>query len=162
MRNAVFAHPFARQILSSGKPEQTIIWNDEETGLNCKGRIDWLPDMVTENVLVDLKTTSDASLKGFTRSCVDYGYAKQAGMYLDGVIKATGAVFDAFIFIAVEPGPPYRTEVYVMDVRFIQWGYTEYRRLLNLEAKCRRSGFYPHYQEASATDLVIPGYLNQK
>lgn len=157
IREAVLTHPFAKKILSEGKPELTIIWDDEETGLKCKGRIDWMPG--NNGVLVDLKTTRDASPEKFTRSCIDYGYAKQAGMYIDGIMKATGEVFDSFIFIAVETEPPYRTEVYVMDMRFIEWGYMQYRRLLNLEAKCRKEGFYPHYQESSAYDLVMPGYI---
>lgn len=160
IRNAVFAHPFAKKILSEGKPELTIIWDDEESGLKCKGRIDWMPER--NGVLVDLKTTRDASLDKFTRSCIDYGYAKQAGMYIDGMMKATGEVFDSFIFIAVETVPPYHTEVHVMDMRFIEWGYLEYRRLLYLEAKCRKEGFYPHYTEPSALDLVMPGYLARK
>ena len=161
IRNAVFAHPFAKKILSEGTAEQTIIWDDEESGLKCKGRIDWIPTG-SNGVLVDLKTTRDASLEKFTRSCIDYGYAKQAGMYIDGIMKATGEVFDSFIFIAVETEPPYHAEVHVMDMRFIEWGYLEYRRLLYLEAKCRKEGYYPHFTEASALDLVMPGYLSRK
>ena len=161
IRNAVFAHPFAKKILAEGKAESTIIWDDQESGLKCKSRIDWIPAR-SNGVLVDLKTTWDASLDKFTRSCIDYGYAKQAGMYIDGIMKATGEVFDSFIFIAVETEPPYHTEVHVMDMRFIEWGYLEYRRLLYLEAKCRKEGFYPHYTEASALDLVMPGYLSRK
>ena len=166
IRNAVFTHPFAKEILSEGRSELTIVWDDEETDLKCKGRIDWIPSG-NKRVIAELKTTRDASTKGFTRSCLNeeyggYGYAKQAGMYIDGSMKATGEVFDSFIFITVETEPPYRTEVHVMDMRFIEWGYLEYRRLLYLEAKCRKEGYYPHYQEASALDLVMPGYLTRK
>ncbi len=161
IRRAVLAHPFAKKILSEGKPEQTIIWDDDESGLKCKGRIDWIPGN-GNGVLVDLKTTRDASSEKFIRSCIDYGYAKQAGMYIDGIMKATGEVFDSFMFIAVETEPPYHTEVHVMDMRFIEWGYLEYRRLLYLEAKCRKEGYYPHFTEASALDLVMPGYLARK
>lgn len=161
IRDAVFTHPFAKKILSEGKAESTIIWEDEESGLKCKGRIDWMPTG-NNGVLVDLKTTRDASSEKFTRSCIDYGYAKQAGMYIDGMMKATGEILDSFIFIAVETEPPYHTEVHVMDMRFIEWGYLEYRRLLYLEAKCRKEGYYPHYTESSALDLVMPGYLARK
>jgi len=156
---AVFEHPTAKVLLKDGASEQTIIWNDHETGLTCKSRIDRVPHDI-DRVLVDLKTTRDASERAFIRSCVSYGYIRQAAMYQEGYYFAADAEIDKFVFIAVEPEPPYRVEVYDVDSDFLGWGYEEFHRLLRIEKECRIKGVYPHYQNAGAQVLVKPGYLN--
>lgn len=156
--DAVMNHKFASTILAQGISEQTVIWQDEATGIWCKCR----PDRIPTNgagVLVDLKTTSDASEYGFGRSVSSYGYARQAAMYLDGANAASGNDFDAFIFVAVEKEFPYRVETYLLDAEYIQWGRSDYRRLLNVELECREKGAWPNYQSDVLITLFKPGYL---
>lgn len=65
MGRAVFSHPAAAMLLAfKGKAETSWFWTDEKTGLECKCRPDWLLD--DGSVIVDLKTTEDASLGGFS------------------------------------------------------------------------------------------------
>lgn len=158
MRDAVYQHPFARMILAEGKSEQTVLWTDERTGIKCQCR----PDRIPSNgagVLVDLKTTMDAGEYGFGRSVAGYGYARQASFYLDGYNAATGADADAFIFIAVEKGEPFRVETYLLDPEFIKFGRWDYQRLLNIELQCRESGQYPNRQSDELVTLYCPKYL---
>ena len=158
MREAVYQHPFARMVLADGKSEQTVIWADSATGIKCKCR----PDRIPSNgagVLVDLKTTTDAGEYGFGRSVANYGYARQAAMYLDGINAASGSDFDAFVFVAVEKEPPYRVEVYELDPEFIEWGRMDYQRLLQIEAQCREQGEYPNRQSNEMITLYKPKYL---
>ena len=155
---AVQQHPFAKAILAEGKSEQTVIWNDVDTGIMCKCR----PDRIPTNgagVLVDLKTTQDAGEYGFGRSVASYGYARQAAMYLDGVNAATGSNFDAFVFVAVEKEAPYRVETYLLDEEFIEYGRYDYKRLLEIEQECRLRGEYPNRQSNELITLYKPGYL---
>lgn len=158
MDNAIKTHPFAKRILASGISEQTVIWVDEETGIKCKCR----PDRTApHNTLVDLKKTKDAGSHAFQRSIVTYGYARQAGMYLEGISIATKKNYDSFCFIAVEDVEPYRVEVYTLDQQFVAWGAREFHRLLNLEKKCRESKKYPHYKTGGAVNIFKPSYLGE-
>jgi hypothetical protein len=158
MSTAVHKHPFAKAILSGGKSEQTVIWTDPDTGINCKCRPDRIPNE-SSGVLVDLKSTSGAGEYEFGRSVVSYGYARQAAMYLDGVNAATGSNFDAFIFVAVEKTAPFRVETYLLDEDFIGFGRSDYKRLLQIELDCRARGSYPNRQSDNLITLYKPGYL---
>ena len=155
---AVKEHPWASKLLAENVSEQTVIWEDKGTGLLCKSRPDSVPDE-GKMALIDLKTTADASELAFTRSVIKYGYTRQAAMYLDGYNAATGSKADAFIFVAVETEPPYRTEVYLLDDDFISWGREEYKRLLAIEKKCRTEKSYPHYATPNIVQIFKPAYL---
>ena len=41
MAESVHFHPLARDLLSVGSAEQTMMWNDKQTDVLMKGRIDW-------------------------------------------------------------------------------------------------------------------------
>src|SRR5574337_375757 len=157
VNEAVYSHPFAAKLLAENVTEQTILWLDKDTGLLCKARPDAVPDEGKMS-LIDLKTTSDASFEGFTRSIAKYGYARQAAFYTDGYRQATGANIDSFWFIAVETEAPYRTEVYYLDSDFIAWGREKYKALLAIEKKCAGQKSYPHYKHDFET-IFKPAYL---
>ena len=160
MDKSIKGHPFASELMKKGVSEQTIIWQDEETGLLCKVRPDRTP-AGEKGVILDLKKTRDAGEHSFQSSCVKYGYARAAAMYMEGYSKATGILYADLIFtlIAVEDTPPYRIEVYPMSTDFIQYGWTEMHRLLRIEYKCRKNNHWPNYQNAGAQELQKPGYL---
>jgi exodeoxyribonuclease VIII len=158
IRDALNQHPFAKTILKEGISEQTVIWNDSTTGIRCKCRPDRIPSN-GRGVIVDLKTTSDAGEYAFSRSVVNYGYARQAALYLDGYNAAAGADVDAFVFVTVEKTAPYRVATYLLDDDFIRWGRDEYRRLLQVEQQCREEKYYPNYLSADLLTLYKPNYL---
>lgn len=156
--NAVYRHPWASRLLAENVTEQTVIWQDSETGLTCKARPDAVPDE-GKLILADLKTTTDADEFAFTRSIVKYGYARQAAFYLDGYNAARGTQLDTFIIIAVETEAPYRTEVYLLDEDLIQYGRDQYKRILQIEQRCRAENSYPHYATPQMVTLYKPNYL---
>jgi len=159
MRKALMKHPFAPKLLAEGVSEQTVIWQDAGTGLLCKCRPDRIPSG-NKGVLVDLKTCSCAGEYEFGRDVVKYGYDLQAAYYLGGIQAATGTKFDAFCFIAIEKEAPYRTETYILDAEFIARGWSEYRRLMNIEAECRAKGVWPNYKGVgNLATLYKPNYL---
>ena len=158
IRKAVFAHPMARKLLAGGVQEQTLIWEDKETGLLCKGRPDFVPGKDTFT-LIDLKTARNVGERAFTRSIIDYGYARQGAFYIDGYGATTKIYIDAFVIIAVEPEPPHRVECYVVDDEFITWGRSEYKRLLRIHKRCKETGVFPHYQNEGITQIYKPTWL---
>jgi hypothetical protein len=160
MDKAVYRHPFACELLKNGISETSIFWDDTDTGLPCKVRPDRIPDG-NKGVILDLKSTANAAPVPFRNDCVKFGYAREGGMYLEGLCKVTGAIFNDLIFalIAVEKKEPYRVEVYTLDVEFVDYGFKEFKRLLYLEKQCRDNNFWPHYVNAGAETLTRPAYL---
>ncbi|MGI9412150.1 MAG: PD-(D/E)XK nuclease-like domain-containing protein, partial [Hyphomicrobiales bacterium] len=79
--------------------ETTILWDDVGTELALKARLDiWTRD---SNVVLDVKTSSDASPAAFARSCARYGYHLQDAMYTAAVTEATGNDPGPVVFLVV-------------------------------------------------------------
>jgi len=155
MASSVGSHPAAQKLLSEGKPEQSVFWKDADTGLWCKARPDWM----SGDVVVDLKTTNDASHRSFARSCVSYGYARQAAFYCDGLHAVTGEMPSHFYFIVVEKVEPYRVECYELSPEFLSWGRKEYDRLLEAYSWCIYDDSCPPYQSQDVQEIPLPSYL---
>jgi len=146
MAEAVWAHPAAAMLLHwQGKAETTHMWMDEPSGLQCKCRPDWLTN--DGCLIVDLKTTEDASPQGFRKSIANFRYHVQASWYLDGIKQATGHRPDQFIFVVVEKKPPYCCAVYAADQEMIEIGGQHARRDLMRLAECHKAGRWPGYSE---------------
>lgn len=147
IQQAVHTHPAAAKALA-GRPtiEQSIFWDVD--GIACRCR----PDAVTERgVIVDLKTTRDASPEGFAKSIAQYRYHVQAAFYSDGYRAAFGEAPRGFVFIAVETEPPYLVAVYVASEAMTQRGRIDYQTDLDTFRRCQESGTWPGYSDAPLT-----------
>lgn len=160
MANAVHSHPAAGALLTGcpGEAEKSVYWNDATTGVLCRCRPDWWRD---DNVIVDLKTTEDASPEGFAKSMANYRYDVQAAYYLDGVQQATGKRPKAFVFIAVEKKPPYGVGVYVLDSDSLELGRAQHQHDLRIYAECVRTGEWPGYGDKIQT-ISLPAWHANK
>ena len=105
---AVLHHPLARNILAEGEPEVSAYWIDDETGITCRARYDW----VNPKALVDLKSTRYGSSvpSEFGRSAASFDYPMQAAHYRQGWHALTGDWLE-FLTIAVETEAPYVVSV---------------------------------------------------
>lgn len=160
MGRSIYGHPAAAMLLAmSGKAETSHFWTDEKTGLECKCRPDWLFD--DYSVIVDLKTTEDASPRGFQKSIAAWNYHKQAAWYLHGIEQATGVCPSQFIFIAVEKKPPYAVGVYAADAEMIKLGWEKAERNLERIAECRAAKHWPGYSEA-IEPISVPPWMRPK
>lgn len=151
MANALMNHPTARRLLESGQVEQSLYWNDPETGVLCKARPDWMADVF----LVDLKTTTDASLAEFQRSIHNFGYHRQAAFYLQGLSHLFGDKHANFVFLAVESQRPFAVAPYAIDDASLARGRAEIRKALALYARCLETNTWPGYHEA-VTAISLP------
>jgi hypothetical protein len=151
-RAAVLAVPELAEILKRGRAESSVFWNDATTGLDCRCRPDWLTKASSGKAIVlDLKTTADASADAFGRSIWTYGYHRQAAHYTAG-IEAQGIEVEAFVFAVVTNSYPFVAAAYVLDEDSLAQGQEEISELLDLYANCQRSGSWPFatgYQIAS-------------
>lgn len=127
MFQAVHSHPICQQIFSEGEAEVSYFWNDPETGLPCKGRPDWL---IPDFYIIDLKTTTDASLEAVKKSMINFKYPLSCALYKDGVSYVEKIEVPAFIFVFVEKEPPYNVGVYQLDFEAEEKGRREYRTAL--------------------------------
>lgn len=151
IRDAVHSHPVARRLVT-GRTELSAVWQERWYGVMCKGRFDAVPDGL--GVIVDLKTTSDASPRAFSRDVFRLGYHIQGAMYLMGA-QILGLKVDLFAIVAVEKEPPYAVAVYNVRDDALAAGETELGRLLKTWAECLESGHWPGYPE-KAVDISLP------
>jgi hypothetical protein len=160
MGEAVYGHPAAAALLAlPGIAESTWMWRDEPTGLQCKCRPDWLTNDGT--LVVDLKTTEDASPKGFQKSVANFSYHKQAAWYLHGIEQATGKCPEQFVFIAVEKKPPFAVAVYAADAEMIREGWRAAERDLEVLAICKEADAWPGYSEA-VEPISLPPWMRPR
>jgi exodeoxyribonuclease VIII len=157
---SVLSHPAAAYLLGlPGKAETTHMWVDEATGLQCKCRPDWLLD--DGSMIVDLKTTEDASPRGFQKSIAQWRYHVQASWYLDGLQHATGKRPEQFVFIAVEKKPPFVCAVYVADAQMIEIGRDTARRDLDKLNVCKAADYWPGYSDG-IEQINLPPWMLPK
>ena len=154
MNTAILSHPVAEH-LETGVPELSVYWIDEESGVFCRCRPDWLG----ASAVVDLKTTDDASPRGFIRSSYIHRYWVQAAFYIDG-LAANGINMPYFIFAACEKNRPYPVVAYNATNEAIEAGRREYRRLLKLYADCAASNTWPGYELWA--DMDLPGWASER
>lgn len=140
--DAVMDHPIAGPIFSEGDPERSIYWTDEETGVNCRGRLDWL----RTNAIVDLKTTTEggARTETFTRNVISYGYDMQADWYQDGYEQAGGQNLP-YLWVVVEKVRPYVVSVFQASAESLARGRERNREARQRYRDCIESGVWPGY-----------------
>ena len=108
-----------------------------------------------KGVIVDLKTTRDASPDGFAKSVAQYRYHVQAAFYSDGYKAAFGEAPRGFVFIAVETEPPYLVAVYVASETMTSRGRIEYQTDLDTFRECLATDTWPGYSSSPLT-LDLP------
>lgn len=139
--------------------EASVFWADAETGIECRCRPDALSD--DGRVIVDLKTTDDASPGAFERSIWKWRYHVQAAFYSDGVEAVSGESLEGFVFIVVEKSPPYACAFYVLDADALEVGRRDYRAKLATIAECRSDGVWPGYSDFIQT-VSLPAWAREK
>lgn len=147
MRDAVMAHPLAKRAFTGHVPERSIFWKDT-TGLGLKCR----PDALHPNLIVDLKTTTDASPAEFGRTAYKFGYFQSAAHYQDGVAEAYGEVLP-FLFVNAEKSAPHLVSVVELDEEAIDYGRQMNNRAAAIYHDCTATDTWPGYPTTEAIRL---------
>ena len=135
---ALQENELARRLLrEEGRTEVSLIWDDPETGLPLKARIDkqW------DGGILDLKTTR--SLGDFPKQAATLHYHVQAAHYLAGW-RAVGDsdIRDAWI-LAVESEAPHCAHAAPLDAEALQRGEQLRRRWLRRVVECSALRSWP-------------------
>jgi hypothetical protein len=162
MAAAVHAHPLASQLLdpSSGQAEQSLFWQDKESGIWCRCRVDWLRHKIEGRrlIAVDFKTAASAHPERFAKSAMDYGYAMQASWYMDG-IRSVGLDDDpAFVFVIVEKDPPHLVSVVELDPPSLSVGMNLNRIARLIYRDCLKTGQWPGYSQ-EVEQVSLPAWF---
>ena len=137
-----------------GQAELSYFWDD--LGLvKGKCRPDWISD--DGNIVVDIKTTTDASPKGFQKSIAHWGYHLQLGWYIRGLRKL-GLPAKEFIFIAIEKTPPFSVGVYRANKEMITYANDEINNLVYEIDESLKSDDFPDYTP-EILDLGLPNWM---
>ena len=143
MAAVVHSHPLASKLLKrgEGKPEQTLVWQDPNSGVWCQGRTDWLG-----RFLVDYKTVGGmADPESFGRSSASYGYMIQAYWYAWGARTLGLEVEEPLLFVVQETKPPYLVSVLALDEIAYNIGRNLSHAAIAIYAECVRTGTWPGY-----------------
>ncbi len=154
MARSLMRHKIARELLADGQAELSIVWDDPDTGIRCKARLDYfLPPMIG-----DVKRARKVSEHGFSSAVAAYGYHRQAAMYLDGgqIVKLDAKVF---AFATVETEEPYDVVVYVADEKMILAGRKSYKRALFTYKHCLETNEWPGRAEHEVVEIGLPNYI---
>lgn len=146
-----------------GRPEQSLIWRDNITGIMVRARIDWLPDPTRPGRMLvgDYKTAADASPAGFARAIAGHGYHIQGAWYLDGVTALGLADQDAlFLFVVQEKTPPYLVQIYELDALALKIGREQMHTARQVYADCTADGWWPGYSDQPER-LSLPPYIER-
>ena len=146
---AINQHDEASLLMSKITDVEKVI---EVEDMKCR------PDAIIEplNLIIDLKTTDDASPRAFGRSALKYRYDVQAAFYIDLYESHYGRRCEGFIFIAVEKTPPFGVGVYVIEDEDIERGRVKYKADLERWREAKANNKWTGY--TGINKLEMPNY----
>lgn len=143
-------HDIVNTLLEDAQFEKSIYWTDKETGLQFKVR----PDIWSNKMIVDLKTTKELNPWSYVGSAYKYGYYLQCGMFFEAC-EAIGRPIDMFVHLVIEKEEPYVPTVFVMDEKAIEFGREQFNTYKRKIKECMDSDKWPAY---SVQEISIPKY----
>lgn len=121
------------------------------TGVLCGVPIKGRCDALTCDPLIDLKMTRDGSLRGATRTAINFAYHVQAAMYCRLFQR------ERFVLLFVEDAPPYDCAAYELDEQAIRQGERLLEQYCLRIAECTMTDRWPGYGNEIQT-LSLPDW----
>ena len=143
----VRAYPPAAAILSSGVAESAIVWNDRETGMLCKGRVDWHD--VGRGIMAELKFVRSVNGRKFGSQSSELGWREQLAFYSDG-LDACGFTMREWAFITAGKEPHCPISVKEVSAGEVLNGQAQYRDWLRQLKYCQAHNDWPNQDNDQA------------
>lgn len=157
MAESVLANPDARQVLESIAGREVSIFAEVE-GVDVRARFD-IYDGINA---ADLKSSRDASPKGFNTSVGRYGYHTQERWYQEAHTAVTGTELETFKFLVVESTAPYLVGVYDLDFMWEDIAKERTKRARELYRACTETNTWPGYQGGTLTPPTWAVYESEE
>ena len=163
MLAAVHAHPVVGTTLDrrDGRAEVTFVGVDPETGVTCRCRVDWLLPIEPGKPIryADLKTLSDASRAGLSKSMNEWNYHSQRDFYDDTIRWALGLPPDypvIGVLFGVEKEPPHLVGYGEPDEQSVTWAHEDNRKARHRYARCTERGYWPGHDDENVDGAPVP------
>jgi ATP-dependent exoDNAse (exonuclease V) beta subunit len=157
MSAAMHARPDWRELWENRLAvELCVVWDDDETGLRCKCRIDLVSRYQGTPVVVDYKTTKNASSWSFGRSVHDYGYDIQAAHYL-AAADSIAPGERVFVLAAQEKTPPHDAMLHALAPTSLESGRLRWRQSMRQWAAALEDDDFPGYRYG-VSEVEMPSY----
>lgn len=163
MRDVIWNDPIASKAFADGVPEQSMFWQDQETGVWCRSRPDFMPKH--GKYMVDYKSAASAHPDEFRRAIHNFGYHQQAAWYMEGYEVLTGVRPEAFYFIVQMKEPPFLVSIIRLDAATLAIGETLNRYARGTLAWCLENDQWPGYvpkigEPARMFDVGVPHFAS--
>lgn len=140
-------------LMGPGKIETSIYFEYNGFKLKCR------PDKMRDNdLIVDVKTAKDVSLRGFNRSALDHCYDVSVALTYEGYKAATGRYPSGYAFVCVQNTAPFMVASYVPDEMFLEYGKYRLDKALDTLKRCQDTDTWPSYSQ-KIEKLTVPDYL---
>lgn len=146
-------HDLAREYINSPGPmELAIVWDDPDTGLRCKARLDKISHV--KRIVTDLKTYTPqqgylAPTEKFARAIANFGYHRQQAHYTNGARVLFGAEYSSAL-VVVENAEPYCVMAAPMIYEWLEIGRREVAETMAAIAEAYRQDQWPGYESPEA------------
>lgn len=129
MAKTLHSHDCQRLFKAKGWSEVSVVWDYH--GHLMKSRLDRMSDEKTRTIL-DLKKAQPGKVhkSAMEKSILDYGWHRQAAIYVDGVGYETGIQYE-FAWVFIEDQPPYDVGILRASKEVLDCGRFEYKQIIS-------------------------------
>lgn len=153
MRRSMLSKDVTRRLVEmQGQNELSLLWDG--LGPLAKSRFDKY--VGPAGLIIDFKTTRDASPKAFSRAIYQFGYHRQAAFYLEAA-RSLGMPAERFIILAVEKTPPYACAAYELQDEALSAGMGEILTLMDAYKTALETDTWPDYPD-EITMVNLPAW----
>jgi exodeoxyribonuclease VIII len=156
MQQAVHADTIAQKLWSLPHNIETEIYF-KARGYDAKMKPDFYIEPCRDfpnGLIVDLKTTPDASRDAFGAAVWRQDMAIQAAFYIDNLLPLAD-----FWWLAVEKNAPHLVAFYKCTPKVLDYGRELVSDLLDTYEECMRDGIWPGYADG-VQDISLPGWTD--
>lgn len=165
MKESINAHKVSNDLYSHHAVIEAVFqWQENGVNMRMKPDIEIAPCADYPNgLIVDLKTTTDATAHGFSRDAYNLGYHIQAAHYSVGFMhKYNTNEYPEFYFLAIEKNSPFICQYFKADDQLVSYGFDVRSELIEKINQTSISGIYEGYNDHSVTPLELPQWVKRQ
>ena len=130
--------------------ELSFFWECPYSQMNFRGRVDALMG----TTLIELKTTSSAEPKSFSRHAYNLHYDLSLHHYIEGLRQCGREVKDV-VFLVAETSAPYVCEKYIVGESFLQTGQEKWIDAIGKLERGHKENRWASYVDEWACDAYV-------